>query len=284
MKTVFHIDYANRIGFERANALYRDQAKKQAFYGRNVKLLVDGVHYFRPEGDIRITIHHKTISVRANIDVRYIEWQEAFLKDVMKPGEGVVTAAFNKTPYKIFGTGLSRTGTTSLHEALKTLNVFSIHHAPFLFPAIKDNVKILDTISEYDAFIDTPFSYLYEELDKAYPGSKFIHTERDVASWVNSFKWLLGNSSTPMSRWFYGTDKWDPDRYIAKYLAHQADVKDYFRQRPDDFLVLNISQGDGWHKLCSFLGKPVPSKDFPAQNAKKGHSSSLAKIDQRLKL
>ena len=36
--------------------------------------------------------------------------------------------------------------------------------------------------------------------------------------------------------------------------------------RPGDFLVINIPAGEGWDKLCPFLGLPVPDAPFPLKN------------------
>ena len=35
----------------------------------------------------------------------------------------------------------------------------------------------------------------------------------------------------------------------------------------DRLLVMDIIAGDGWDKLCPFLGKPVPEAAFPHRNA-----------------
>jgi hypothetical protein len=40
-------------------------------------------------------------------------------------------------------------------------------------------------------------------------------------------------------------------------------VKEYFRDRPDDLLVMNICAGEGWEKLCPFLGLAIPKVKFP---------------------
>jgi len=31
-------------------------------------------------------------------------------------------------------------------------------------------------------------------------------------------------------------------------------------------LVINIFDGDGWDKICSFLNEPIPNVPFPHQN------------------
>ncbi len=30
-----------------------------------------------------------------------------------------------------------------------------------------------------------------------------------------------------------------------------------------DYIIMNICNGDGWEKLCSFLGDDIPSAEFP---------------------
>jgi hypothetical protein len=47
-------------------------------------------------------------------------------------------------------------------------------------------------------------------------------------------------------------------------------VHDYFRERPDDLLVLNICAGEGWERLCPFLGQDVPGIPFPWANRRPG--------------
>ena len=38
------------------------------------------------------------------------------------------------------------------------------------------------------------------------------------------------------------------------------------RFAPDDLLVFDLPKGDGWEKLCGFLGHEVPDKPFPHAN------------------
>ncbi|MBU1849693.1 MAG: hypothetical protein KKH40_03100, partial [Nanoarchaeota archaeon] len=53
-----------------------------------------------------------------------------------------------------------------------------------------------------------------------------------------------------------------------EYYQHHEDVLSYFKNRPQDLLVINVCAGDGWEKLCSFLKLPVPNKLFPHVNKK----------------
>ena len=44
-------------------------------------------------------------------------------------------------------------------------------------------------------------------------------------------------------------------------------VRAYFAGRPDDLLVLDVVGGEGWEKLCPFLGLEPPAEAFPHFNA-----------------
>jgi Sulfotransferase domain len=45
-------------------------------------------------------------------------------------------------------------------------------------------------------------------------------------------------------------------------------VLEYFEDRPEALLTLDITAGENWEKLCSFLGVPVPDVEFPFENAR----------------
>jgi hypothetical protein len=44
---------------------------------------------------------------------------------------------------------------------------------------------------------------------------------------------------------------------------HYKNVLEYFKNRPDDLLIIDICAGQGWEKLCPFLDKPLPQYPFP---------------------
>ncbi len=125
-------------------------------------------------------------------------------------------------------------------------------------------------LQNYDAFQDNPWPLLYRELDEAFPSSKFILTLRPVDDWYSSVLSHFSGKSTPMRKWIYGCG--DPignkDIYTQRYESHNQAVKQYFSNRPNDLLVMNITEGDGWESLCRFLARPVPSSPFPFENPK----------------
>jgi len=170
---------------------------------------------------------------------------------------------------KIFGIGLARTGTTSLTKALRILGYRAVH-----FPTS------FDQILYHDAATDTSVACRFAELDRLFPGSKFILTVRDEQSWLASYarfrslqipigkNWPMLREARRVREILFGTQEFEPEAWLAGYRRHTARVMEYFAERPQDLLVMNIAAGDGWEKLCPFLGKPVPPLPFPYLNKK----------------
>lgn len=80
---------------------------------------------------------------------------------------------------KIFGIGLSKTGTTSLAHALEILG-YRTKDYPGLSRYRAGDLSSVDlaVVDAYDALTDTPIPSFYRELDQRYPGAKFILTVR----------------------------------------------------------------------------------------------------------
>ena len=95
----------------------------------------------------------------------------------------------NSRQSKIFGVGLSKTGTTSLARALEILGYKTRDYLGVTRYSPSDLSSIdLQIIDSNDAFTDTPIPSFYRELDTRYPGSKFILTVRDTDDWLQSCK------------------------------------------------------------------------------------------------
>jgi hypothetical protein len=165
---------------------------------------------------------------------------------------------------KVFGIGLSKTGTTSLTEALQLLGFRAVH-----YPPLPDLLSILRTC---DAATDTSVACMYKELDLLFPGSKFILTVRDQRTWLASAKAEFQGRDVrevwkiEVRKRLYSSPTWNPKSYLAGYQAHNAEVARYFTGRKADFLRLNLFAGQGWPELCGFLGRPVPRSPFPHSN------------------
>jgi len=177
---------------------------------------------------------------------------------------------------KLFGTGLQRTGTMSLTAALNVLDFRAKQFPKELYPNINHPI-----INEYDAFTDFPIPLLYKELDKAYPGSKFIHTIRDEQRWLNSVRWLFTTGSIKFNvventyahtfhQAFYGTTQFDVALFLNRYREYNEEVVAHFAERPNNLLIINLAEGDGYEKICPFLGVPIPDEPFPHANKQEG--------------
>lgn len=165
---------------------------------------------------------------------------------------------------KIFGIGLAKTGTTSLNDAFAILGIASI--------GCPDSIA---AIRRFEAATDGIVADRFEELDREFPGSKFIYTVRDRENWLDSYTRYHGRKtpSLPghagMTRRLYGTTGTERDILLAAFDRHERHVLEYFRDRPDDLLVMDIAAGDAdWDTLCRFLDRPVPEEPFPASNPK----------------
>lgn len=171
---------------------------------------------------------------------------------------------------KVFGIGFQKTATTSLAMALRVLGYRVTGPNGVNDPDIGQKVHTLTDklVARFDAFQDNPWPLLYQRLDKQFPSSKFILTIRPADRWIKSVVRHFGTQSTPMRKWIYGVGfpLGNEDTYVARYERHNREVLDYFQNRLDDLLVMRITEGDGWEKLCPFLGLNPPPCPFPHVN------------------
>lgn len=169
------------------------------------------------------------------------------------------------TRQKVFCVGLGKTGTTSLKESLRILGYRTIR-LPLDWKGITD----------FDAALPGVSAAMFEDLDVAFRGSKFILTLRDVEGWLKSIEKDMARKvgvqrerseeREVLLKLKYGTAVFDKDKFRKGFHDHEARVKRYFENRPDDLLVLNITTSAGWEPLCSFLRVPVPEVPFPFVN------------------
>ena len=194
---------------------------------------------------------------------------------------------------KVFGLGFSKTGTSSLEKALQALGYevcrghWKLPHTFFLHAlyANKDYEGIRRLSEHFDAFADGPWggTELYSYLYEWYPDAHFILTMREPEEWYRSLEKLLTmfdlNLKTCLKSYYakgmfgsayffesaFAIDRLEGNRQkiIDIYNERNQEVLDFFATKPDaKFLVMRITEGDGWNVLCPFLDKPVPSRSF----------------------
>ncbi|WP_417495951.1 sulfotransferase family protein [Maricaulis sp.] len=187
---------------------------------------------------------------------------------------------------KVFGLGLSRTGTRSLTGALQMLG-FDCSHYPIdedTYIELSNAQYDLTLLRDLDGLTDITTIPFYPHFDKFYPGSKFILTVRDKDAWLASCSrhWYNRPAFKDFDdpdegihlrmRQFlraavYGCYNFDPERFSHVYDEHVRSVMAYFKDRPDDLLIIDICSGEGFNKLSEFLDRPVPAAPFPHKGA-----------------
>lgn len=201
---------------------------------------------------------------------------------------------------KYFCIGANKTGTTSIKKAFKQFRfkVGNQRKAELLMSAYfkGDFEPIIRYCKTGEFFQDVPFSCpeTYRYLDEAIPNSKFILTVRNSADeWYNSLvkfhSKLYGNGSIPSVEMLkqvdyvykgwtwevmtktYGINEkdnpYDKEMLLTYYNNHVASVKNYFKSKPNDLLVLNVSEKGAYQKLANFVGIEVEENaNFPWEN------------------
>mgnify|MGYP000010224081 CR=1 FL=1 len=200
-----------------------------------------------------------------------------------------------KTPkskkMKVFGIGLSRTGTKSLTVALNMLGIHVIHYPndETTLKELRAGNYDLSILNDWEGIADITVAPFYAQLDKMFPDSKFILTVRDKESWLRSIKrkWdkkpvfeedTDKDPQMQIRRFLrsavYGTYTYNEERLSYVYDLHYKNVMEYFKDRPESLLVINICAGENWEKLCPFFNLPLRDEQFPVMNRK----SVLSKI------
>jgi hypothetical protein len=189
-------------------------------------------------------------------------------------------------PLKIVGSGLGRTGTKSMQTALNMLGFGPCHHMVEVF-AHPDSVPMWiaagagkpdwDAIfKDYQSMVDYPGAAYWRELAAHYPDAKVLHTQRDPDKWFDSTQATIfapgggvDQTEGPMAPFF--------SSFTGPFRAHMHDrafMTDYFRRHneavkaaiPADRLLI-YETGEGWERLCKFLGVPVPAEPYPSENS-----------------
>jgi len=205
-----------------------------------------------------------------------------------------------KNKQKIFCIGRNKTGTTSVKAAFDELNYIIGEQdvAEHLFEQsfLKgDYEPIIKYCQSAEVFQDVPFSFyrIIPHLDKAFPNSKFILTTRDTPEqWYKSFVKYYSKrsgvegrtatyedlkSSTYVSNTFrakfiidaHGTSHEEPfnkEILIKQYNEHIEYVENYFKQRPNDLLTINIAEPTAFKRFLAFIDKKSTATTFPWEN------------------
>lgn len=200
---------------------------------------------------------------------------------------------------KVFVVGKNKTGTTTLAAVLRAMGyrVGDQAEAELLYHNHYFNgdfEPILRYCRTAEAFQDVPFSApgMVPHLSAAFPGSRFILSIRTSPDeWYESLTRfhakLFGSDGLPPTgaqlrassyrtlgfmanlMRLYGTsdsDPYDRDRLIRAYLAHNDEVRAFFRKSRGALLEINVADADALPRLEAFLGRSSGLGTMPHKN------------------
>lgn len=194
---------------------------------------------------------------------------------------------------KVVGTGLGRTGTKSMHTALNMLGVGPCHHMYEVFAHPESMALWVEAgqgrpnwdliFKDYQSVVDYPGAAFWREIAAYYPDAKVLHTQRDPDKWFDSTQATIFSPNSPALQ--HGPQSAFFQMILAPFIDHihdRAFMTDYFRKHnaaviaaipPERLLVFEV--GEGWNRLCAFLGVPVPDVPYPSENSREEFASRL---------
>ncbi len=193
----------------------------------------------------------------------------------------------------VIGSGLGRTGTKSLKDALEQLGFGPCPHMHEILDhpeqvahwqaLAEGKTPDWDTVfSGYRAQVDWPGAHYWRELADTYPHAKVIHTVRPEERWWASFSVsiaklirvytdlpLPAHARDMLDAWVafagkptFGNGIDDRDTALAAYRLRTEQVKAAIPA--DRLLIFDVAEG--WEPLCRFLDVPAPDRPFPHHN------------------
>jgi hypothetical protein len=189
---------------------------------------------------------------------------------------------------KVVGSGLGRTGTKSMQTALNMLGFGPCHHMVEVFRHPETMQLWVDAaegrpdwdliFKDYRSMVDYPGAAHWRALAAHYPEAKVLHTVRDPDKWFDSTQATIFAPRSHAQAAQEGVQGAFFASFMGPMREHIADrafMTDYFRCHteevkaaiaPERLLVYEV--GEGWERLCAFLGVPVPSEPYPSENSR----------------
>lgn len=184
---------------------------------------------------------------------------------------------------KVFGLGLSKTGTKSLGAALTMLGFRNKSYDSELLTAWStgNKMRLFEVIGRYDSFEDWPFPLAFREImDRFGDSSRYVLTVRkEPKIWLESLK-THALRSPPKNRRFrqmaYGHDypQGAEEEHLSYYERHNAEVRLEIKRRnlSHVFAELCWERGDGWPQICRLIESEPPNRPFPYANRTAGNA------------
>lgn len=181
---------------------------------------------------------------------------------------------------KVFVVGLSKTGTTSVGNALallgyRRMNWKDVRSRQLVHSFMHgEHGSLIELTKYYDAFEDLPWPFMYEELAEMYPDAKFILSLRkDEQTWLRSMQKHQSRGVWAPAVHFYGSQDTEGDREVVlnAYRNHTANVRRFFQNMPERYVELVVDDAGevSWERVCRVAQCPPggrPAISFPKSN------------------
>jgi hypothetical protein len=188
----------------------------------------------------------------------------------------------------IFGIGWHKTATHSLQEALNMLGFQGVHYPYELYRCFaRPSDDVRRYLAKHQSATDFPVPLYFKELDRLYSRAKFVLTIREEQGWLasvekhfylmqvpraefggvseNDYKIGQGLPIHEIHELAYGQKNFDAPLFLERYQRHNEEILAYFANRPDDLLVMDMSDGKEWRGLPSFLKVDTPQVSYPVK-------------------
>lgn len=157
---------------------------------------------------------------------------------------------------RVLCVGFQKTGTSSFGFAMHDLGFSHYGYDRDLARSLQDGdvERCLEFASHFNSLDDMPWSTpeFVAAYRRRFPAARYVMLERDETQWLRSYFGYFGERCTPAEA-------------LRRLRDHQSRILELLAGE-EHFLRMNICAGEGYEKLCPFLGVPVPVSPFPWQN------------------
>jgi hypothetical protein len=199
---------------------------------------------------------------------------------------------------KVVGSGPGRTGTKSMQTALTMLGFGPCHHMVEVFAHPETMALWIEAgagrpdwdaiFKDYNSMVDYPGAAYWREIAAHYPDAKVLHTLRDPDAWFDSTQATIfapgsmALAEGPLAT-FFNSFSSSIVGSTRELIHDRAFMTDHFRRNteavkatiPAERLLI-FEAGEGWERLCKFLGVAVPESPFPSENTRADFAARVA--------
>jgi len=164
---------------------------------------------------------------------------------------------------KVIGIGLNKTGTKTLRSYLMEMGFRHQTYDLGMFNEYRAGnfEKLFGIMENFDSFEDWPWPLMYKEIDERFEDALFVLTLRKSPEvWYKSLCKMAVRMGpfNKFEKYIYGYNMphGKKKEHIDFYNRHNAEVLEYFKDRPEKLIVICWGKGDDGSKLANFIGRP----------------------------